>query len=464
MEIKEIEILHSKKNMASYGFGKFFDEFLKIAFGTFVFFYYESELGLNVWITALGYIIFAIWNAFNDPFIGYLIDRPFKFTKKWGRRFPWVFIGGIPWIISYFLIFNPPSVDPQNGAWILFTWLVITTCIFDTFASLFNVSFYSIFPDKFRSDKERRKASGISTLVGTFGVALGAIIPPLFIKFGNLQSYIIAAGVVMMACALALSLAIPGCREDKERVVSFLIKYEKGLERESFYKTLKTSLKQKNFVVFIIMYVFYQSMASLLGASIPYLVRYVYRLEASAVALVMVGFLLGSIISIPLWMFIAQKTNNNRKTIRSAAIAITLFTAPLFFIEDYFILIIATTLWGIGLGGFWVMLGPIFADVIDESVVETGKREEGIYNGILTFFARTSIIIQAITIAIVHTLTGFVEGAETQSATAIVGIRIHFGLIPMIFMLISTIVLWKYYDLTPVKVKAIKEKLSQIGL
>lgn len=464
MENKESEILHSKKNMASYGFGKFFDEFLKVAFGTLVFFYYESELGLNVWITALGYVIFAIWNAFNDPFLGYLIDRPFKFTKKWGRRFPWVFIGGIPWLFSYYLVFNPPSVDPINGAWILFGWLVFTTCLFDTCASIYNVSFYSIFPDKFRSDNERRKASGISTLVGTFGVALGAIIPPLFITFGNLQSYIVSAGVVMMACILALFLAIPGCREDQEKIDSFLMKYEKGMERESFFKTLKTSLKQKNFVVFIVMYVFYQSMASLLGASIPYLVRYVYRMEASAVGLVMVGFLLGSFISIPLWMFIAQKTNNNRKTIRSAAVVITIFTTPLFFIEDYFILIIATALWGIGLGGFWVMLGPIFADVIDESVASTGKREEGIYNGILTFFARMSIILQAITIAVVHSLTGFVEGAETQSATAIFGIRLHFGLIPMIFMLISTIVLWKYYDLTPEKVKVLKEKLEQLGL
>ncbi|GAG85351.1 unnamed protein product, partial [marine sediment metagenome] len=47
---------------------------------------------------------------------------------------------------------------------------------------------------------------------------------------------------------------------------------------------------------------------------------------------------------------------------------------------------------------------------------------------------------------------------------AIIGIRIHFGLIPMIFMLISTLVLWKYYDLTPEKVKIFKEKLEQLGL
>ena len=118
MENQEIEITHSKTNMASYGFGKFVFEFLNMAFGAFVYFYYESELGLATWVTAFGYIIFAIWNAVNDPFIGYLIDRPFKFTKKWGRRFPFVFVGGVPWIITYVLLFIPPDVDPVSGMWI----------------------------------------------------------------------------------------------------------------------------------------------------------------------------------------------------------------------------------------------------------------------------------------------------------------------------------------------------------
>ena len=112
MDNEDIEIVHSKKSMASYGFGKFVNEFLNMAFGAFVFFYYEAEIGLSVWLAAFGYIIFAIWNAVNDPLIGYLVDRPFNFTKKWGRRFPWVLIGGVPWIFCYLLLFTPPAVDP----------------------------------------------------------------------------------------------------------------------------------------------------------------------------------------------------------------------------------------------------------------------------------------------------------------------------------------------------------------
>ena len=75
-----------------------------------------------------------------------------------------------------------------------------------------------------------------------------------------------------------------------------------------------------------------------------------------------------------------------------------------------------------------------------------------------------SFVIQAISFAIVHTLTGFVEGADTQSELALWGIHIHMALLPMIFMFIGSFILWKYYDLTPEKVKINKEKLAELGL
>lgn len=106
--------------------------------------------------------------------MGILTNRPFKFTKKLGRRFPWILIGGVPYVLSYIFIFTPPAVDPNSGALIIFTYLVISTYLFDTFNS--------IFPDKFRSAKERRVATGIQTPIGILGVAMGTLIPPLLIK------------------------------------------------------------------------------------------------------------------------------------------------------------------------------------------------------------------------------------------------------------------------------------------
>lgn len=110
------------------------------------------------------------------------------------------------------------------------------------------------------------------------------------------------------------------------------------------------------------------------------------------------------------------------------------------------------------------MYPPTFAELIDESVANFGKREEGIYNGVLQFFGRLSFAMQAITFAIVHTLTGFDAGASTQSDLAIFGIKLHFSLIPMIAMLIGAFILLNFYDLKPDKVKAIKEKLVALNL
>ncbi len=462
--MENIEITHSKKNMASYGFGKLIWELLNMAFGAYVFFYYEAELGLDVWLIAFGFILYAIWNAINDPLIGWLIDRPFKFTKKWGRRFPWVLIGGIPWIFCYILLFMPPDVDPKEGAWILFAWLVITTCLYDTFASIFNVNFYAIFPDKFRSDSERRDAAGISTLVGTFGVVLGAVVPPLFIVFGDRSTYAMQAGVITIIGLIVLGLSIPGIREDQVRIDCYLEKCEESFEKESFFKTLKYSLKQRNFMAYIIAFVFYSTMVTMMIASIPFLVRFIFKMEAGAITMIMVGFLLGSFCSIPIWIKIAQKTNNDRKTIIITAFFMAVTLIPMIFLRNYFLFIISVAIWGIGLGGFWAMQSPVLSNAIDESVINTGKREEGIYYGIQAFFARMSFVIQAISFAIVHTLTGFVEGADTQSELALWGIHIHMALLPMIFMFIGSFILWKFYDLTPYKVKINKEKLAELGL
>ena len=457
------KIEHSKKIMVSYGFTDFIFQFMAMAFGVYGYFYYETEIGLDSLLCGLAFVLYAIWNAVNDPLIGYLTDRPFKFTKKWGRRFPWIFIGGVPWILSYVLIFTPPDVDPQSGAWILFAWLLFTICLYDTFGSICLVNYYSLFPDKFRSVEERRTLTGLAIPVGVLGVLLGAIVPPLLITFGNLQSYIIQAGAVFLVCLVALILAIPGCRDDQEIVDRYMANYEES-KTESFFKEFKNSLTQKAFVAYILLYFCYQVMIKSMTASISYAVRFMLKMEEIAISLIMGAFLIGVIIGLPFWIKLAHKTNDNRKVMMLSGILMTVSVAPLIFIEDYILIIIILFIWGLSQGGFWAMLNPVFADVIDESVVKTSKREEGLYNGFQTFFARLAFAAQAISFAVIHTLTGFEEGATTQSQSAIWGIHIHLALIPIIFMIVGLIIFKRLYDLTPEKIDANQAKIKQLDL
>ncbi len=457
-------IKHSKGSMASYGCAKAMNEFFNMAFMAFGFFFYETEIGLNVLLVGLGFVIFAIWNAINDPLVGYLTDRPFKFTKKWGRRYPWIMIGGALWVISYILIFIPPDVDPKSGAWILFAWLVFATCLYDTFASIFFVNFAALFPDKFRSVEERRTVNAIATPIGILGIVAGGVVPPLLITYGDTNSYIIQAGMMIIIGSVILALSIPGVRDDQEIVDRYLSTSGAQREGESFFRSLKVAMKQKSFVYFILAYVCYQTCTTLMQMSISYVIRFVLKIPASAMVLIMLGLLVGAVISIPFWIKLAHKTNDNRKVMLITGSLMVVATAPLIFLENYIGIIIALLIWGLVFGGYWVMLAPVLGDVIDESIVRTGKREEGVYNGFLQFFGRLSFLFAALSIAIVHTLTGFREGAEVQSPLAIMGIHIHIGLIPMLFMLASVIFLWKGYDLTSEKVKANQEKLKEMGL
>lgn len=470
MEKNDLDIKHSKISMVSYGFNSFSRELLRIAFTTFGFFFYESELGLNVWLIFLAYAIFAVYNMVNDPLIGYLTNKPFKFTKKWGRRFPWIILGGLPWGFTYWLIFTPPTYDAVGGAWILFFWLLFTTCLFDTFHSLLFVNFQSLFVDKFRSAQERRTASGIYIMIGVIGVAIGAIFPPLLFQYSTeTTTYYPSWGfqglVVAIITFIGFALAIPGSREDQATIDLYLSSHPEQQERTPFFKDLWTAIKQTPFIVFMVFYLLYQSLVETMQASVQYTIKYSLKMDPSANTLVFAMFLVGVLVSTPFWTYYAKKVKNNKKVMLISGLLLAATTLPITFYRDYLLIVIEMFLWGLAMGGFWIMIFPVSADVIDNAVVMTKKREEGLYTGFQQFFGRIGIIIQALTFAVVHELTGFDEALGlNQPESAIWGIHFHQALIPAIFVIIGALVFWKWYKITPEKVIENQLKIKEMGL
>ncbi|MHA1234673.1 MAG: MFS transporter [Promethearchaeota archaeon] len=470
MEKDVLDIKHSKLGMVSYGFNSFSREMLRIAFTTFGFFFYESELGLNVWLIFLAYFIFAIYNMFNDPLVGYLTNKPFKFTKKWGRRFPWILLGGLPWGFTYMLIFTPPTYDAVGGAWILFAWLLFTTCLFDTFHSILFVNFQSLFVDKYRSVQERRTASGIYIMIGVIGVALGSILPPLLFQttegtVTNYPSFAFQGLIVAIISLVGFALAIPGSREDQVTIDLYLASQTGEREKTPFFKSLLTALKQTPFIAFMIFYLLYQTLVEMMQASVLYTVKYSLKMDDSATTLIFAAFLIGVLVSTPFWIRYSKKVKDNKKVMLLSGLLLAAFTIPITFYRDYWLIVFEMLLWGLAMGGFWIMIFPVSADVIDNAVVETKKREEGVYTGFQQFFGRMGIIIQALTFALIHELTGFDEALGTaQPETAIWGIHFHQALIPAILVIIGALVFWKWYKLTPEKVRENQEKIKEMGL
>ena len=116
-------------------------------------------------------------------------------------------------------------------------------------------------------------------------------------------------------------------------------------------------------------------------------------------------------------------------------------------------------------GAYTVSLGPVAADVYDECTITDGKHQEGMYEGIRTFFFRFALIFQAVIFTVVHLLTSYNPDPQAiQTPLAILGIRIHMGLIPALLNLTAFFILVKWYDLEGEKKLAVKKKLRELGL
>lgn len=457
--------------MASYGLGKFLAEFFIGAFGAMVYKFYETNVILAPILVTVGTILYSIWNAINDPLIGHFTQKPTPFSKKWGRRFPWIMIGSSLWVFTLVLIFLVPRTwmiyESTKNTVLIFIWMLVSMCLFDFLYSIWDVSYQSLFPDKFRSSEIRAKAAGIGTLIGVLGVAAGFLLQSIIIgdDYHISALYVKSGWIYAIVGIIFVALMVPGVKETPMMIK----RYNERVAEVSdlnFFSQLKKVFKERNFVAFILYYFLYQAAMMSMTASVSYVGDYIIDGPTTNIFAAM---LVGAIISVPGWLYLRKKLEDNQKLLLIAGIAIAVFTFPMTFINSEIGFIIALFIWGTGFGGFWMMIGPALADVIDEVVVKHKKRDDGLFMGFRAFFGRLSYAVQAISFWIIHELTDFQSpdyfGQEvTQPDSAKFGIHLHMATLPTIFIIIGIFIFWKMNTLNKQKVLANKEKLQELNL
>ncbi len=460
---KNSEIMHSTKTHLSYSLGSFFDDFIATVLATWVFKFYETEIFLPVAFISVAIVIYGFWNAVNDPLAGHISGFSFNFMKRYGRRFTWFIIAAIPCALVYVLIYLPPG-NSING----FFWLLFMLCLFDTFFSFAMINWQSIFPDKFRSQEERTRVGGLQISCSLLGLMLGFIIPLFIITKGppgtNVNSYVTVAIIVTIICLAIVLLMLHGMRESKQMINRTFEKKEKKGERTSYFKKVFFGLKQKSFIAYLFAYLAQTTVMALMLASIPYWLQYVLKVsETLAETALLLTFLISAVLSSPLWIKVARKYGNRIGYMcgtGGTALSLTLTM----FIQNYMFTFIGMALIGFSMGATWTLIYACFSDTIDDIVVKTGKRDEGVYYGFRTFFGRLSIVIQAVTFGILHPLTNFDPTSITQSAEAQWGINFGMFVVPAIFYAIGFLFMWRVYDLKPGRVMDNKKLLKDLNL
>ncbi|MFX0042930.1 MAG: MFS transporter [Candidatus Hodarchaeota archaeon] len=418
-------------------------------FQIWVFTFYFSAVGLRIHYVMTAYIIWAFWNAINDPIMGLISDHT---RTRWGRRKPFIMLGTIPTVLILIFVWMPP-----NGNQVIsFLYLLLMLFLFDTFYTMLEVPLGCLFPELYTSVEERSEVNNLSQIFSVIGLICAFLIPGILIEDITLREGYLIGGIIM-ALILGISLLISlrwGVLERPE----FIHDSEHPF---GFFQGLKYTLKNRGFILYTIMFLSYEYVTTMQGTLVPLYSKYVLEVEGSLEASILLALLfIVAIITMIIWRIIDLKIGSR------AAFFISIITyfvtiIPLTFISDYMSALIVFGILGFGFGGMIYFIYLIIADVIDEDEIKTGIRREGSFYGITAFFLRYANILSILTISLVFTTTGWEEFTPDPRINVIVGLRFLMVLFPSIALIIISICLY-FYPFTKSYVMEIKEKLYKL--
>jgi GPH family glycoside/pentoside/hexuronide:cation symporter len=444
-----MSIQFSKGQKWAFGAGSFAQWFINSAFNLWVFSFYFSAVRLNVDLIMLAFVLWTIWNAVNDPLIGYISDRT---NTRFGRRRPFIMIGTIPVLILEIILWLPPlNSDIAN-----FIYLLIMLICYDTFYSMIALPADSLFPELYTSVEERAEVNTIKQILSTIGLIAAALVPGFFIgEVDTIDGYLINGIVTTVIVGISLAIFIKsGAVERRE----FKLDYQNQFK---FFQGLKYTLKNKAFILYTIMFFLYEYILLLLGTIVPLFGKHVLNTSNTFETSIIMGvmYIIG-IVTVIVWRKLDVKIGS-RKAYAVSMIAYVIATIPMLFISDYISAVIVAVFIGFGFGGMLYFIYLIIADVIDEDELKTGVRREGTFFGITNFFMRLAMILSILTVGLVFRQTGWEEYDPLPGVNEILGLRILFVIFPAIAVAVTLICLY-FYPFTKSKVEEMKIKLMEL--
>lgn len=114
----------------------------------FVMFFFTDVVGLPPYLAGSILMIGKITDAINDPIIGWLGDRT---RSRWGRRYPWIMFGAIPFCLSFAFLW----IVPDWNQWVLFSYYAFMAVVYNTAYTAVFLPYVALTPELSQDYNER---------------------------------------------------------------------------------------------------------------------------------------------------------------------------------------------------------------------------------------------------------------------------------------------------------------------
>ena len=370
-------------------FGLSIAGYMYTTYGTY---FYTEQIGLTMSAIALANVIYAIWDAFNDPIAGYLSDRT---RTRFGRRKPWLLVSVPVFVIASILFFSPPAaLGTGVGLVVYFTFFLMLT---ETGNTISTVNYHSLLPELYREEKKRNQANSLRQAMQLVGMIIGvSMVPSITSKIG----YQMTALILGILSGALILYSILGCKERSD----FSHSKQPGL-----LSSLKALAANRNFWLVSISHFFYQSTSGLLLAGIPFYIKYTLGLADQNATFLSASVFVSAIPAMYLWYRLINRIGT-LKCWRIALAWLCLSLVPMYFIHALLPACLCGVLVGIGIAGVTANLDMVNSKLIEDDARRNGLRREATFFAGISFITRLSSLTRSGVFMLMFALFAFESG------------------------------------------------------
>jgi len=423
--------------------------------GTIIAFWYlfflTDVVRLNPALAGVTIIVGGVWDAVNDPLMGWLSDRT---RTRWGRRRPYLLFGAVPYGFTFALMWWVPPIESQIYLCLYFAMVYI---LFDTAVTLVSCPYDALVPELTLDYDERTSVTSYRAFFSIITGLLAAVV------FGLALESISSMKFAFLGMGVTLGLVF---------VPTILIAFFGTHERESFQKvpaasfreSLRSVLKNRPWLYSLGMHILSWVPVNIASAVFVYYLIYWINMRPGQASMVQGVILASSALFLPLVLWMGRHWEKRIAYLISITSWFLVMLSILLVPQGAKLLAyMVAILTGPGIAAAHALPRAMSADTLDVDQIKSGRRQEGIYSGIEVFARKISTKVVLAGVGPILALSGYVEGADTQSQGALLAIRLLLAVVPAAILLVAIVVAWKY----PLNRKIHRDlqlKLKELGL
>lgn len=415
---------------------------MMFAMSAIMFVYFTDYIGISTAFVGLMFLLVRIWDAFNDPVMGNIVDNT---NSRWGKFKPWILIGAVLNSIILIIIFSRPDLPVDS-----FKLLAYTTVFYILWGmtyTLMDIPFWALIPALSKDPKERENLSSIVrvfTSIGLFIIAAPYVVIVEYLGGGDSKDEQLN-GFFILACIVAIVFLIT-----QLLVVRFVKENKKVIKnRLTFKKTIEVLFKNDQLLVVVIVIVMFNLVLYITSGMAYFFFKY----DLDKIELFVVFVAIGGIVQVlssgtyP----IISKYLNRRRIFQLAILTPIIGCVGLLAFSfgprgSIFGLMIFGFLVFYGIGLSMVMETVLLSDTVEYGEWKFNERTEGVVFSVQTFTVKMANALASGLVGVGLAVFGFKEN-EIQLETTLIGMRLMMFALPIVGLLIALLVYNKFFNL-----------------